>query len=278
MHQSLKDSDFKSVGDENNPLVVCVHGVMGKPDDFTPFIEAWSQDYLLKIPDLIPENPLNSGYGNQSVEGKQILKYQLAPEMIINFLDRNYPDRKVFLIGISFGGKICIEVAQEIPDRITGLCITDVGLGPLCENSSLFNLAFETIPKLNLKQEWPSLRSEIARLIPDRMLRILIHNHIEYRKDNKSEGQWKSGANNFYQLLRDNKLENQWPRQNLLKAPCKILRATINSAIDEDDYRKMLALANIEIDTIEGANHFMHVHLPDVFRSKALEMLTKFHK
>jgi pimeloyl-ACP methyl ester carboxylesterase len=278
MHQGLKDDDFKVAGNEKGPLVICVHGIMGKPDDFAPFLEAWGTDYQLRIPDLIPEDPLKTGYGNDSGDQKQILKYQLAPDMIIRYLDRKFPGRKVFLVGISFGGKICIEIAQTIPERITGLCITDVGLGPLCENSSLFNLAFNTIPTLNLKQDWPTLRAEIARLIPDRMLRILIHNHIEYPNGSQGTGQWKAGANNFYQLLRGNDLENLWPKQQQLVAPCKILKATVNSAIDDDDYQRMSAIPNIEIDVITGANHFLHVHMPDVFRDKTLEMLTKWHR
>jgi len=274
MYTSL-DQQFHSFGNPDGPLVICVHGIMGKVEDFKPFIEAWGKDFQLKIPDLIPGNALKVGYSDGS-DG-EVLKYQLAPAMIIEYLNQFHPGRKVFLVGISFGGKICFEVAQKISERVTGLCVTDVGLGPLCENSDLFKLAFGTIPKLNLKQDWPSLRKEIEAMIPDRMLRILIYNHIEYSEGNSQEGRWKSGANNFYKLLRGNELENQWVHHEKMTAPCKILKATVNSAIEEEDFEKMKSKSDIMIDVIEGANHFLHVHMPQIFLDKTQEMLSTYH-
>lgn len=278
MYNSVIDN-FYSYGNKSGPLVVCVHGIMGKSTDFTPFIQDWGKDFHLIIPELTPNDPKKVGYSEKKADGSgELLTYELAPSSIIEFLNCHYPGQKVFLMGISFGGKICFEVAQTIPERITGLCVTDVGLGPLCEDSDLFKLTFDTIPKLNLNQSWDSLRKEIASLIPDRMLRILIHNHIEYAVGKPDSGNWKSGANNFYQLLRNNKLENQWPNQDKLVAPCKILIATVNSAIDNSDFEKMKLKDNIILDIIEGANHFIHVHFPKIFLEKGLEMLNTFHQ
>ena len=277
MHTRLEDQ-FHSFGNPNGPLVICVHGIMGKVEDFRPFIDAWGKDYQLKIPDLIPGNALKVGYSVADDEEGEVLKYQLAPAMIIEYLKTFHAGKKVFLVGISFGGKICFEVAQKIPHLISGLCVTDVGLGPLCEKSSLFQLAFGSIPKLNLKQDWASLRKEIEGMIPDRMLRILIYNHIEYFEGQPEEGHWKAGANNFYKLLRNNDLENQWVNHEALVAPCKILKATIHSAIDDADFEKMKSKSNLYLDVIPGANHFLHVHMPQVFLDKTLEMLTTYHQ
>jgi pimeloyl-ACP methyl ester carboxylesterase len=277
MYTSLEDQ-FHSFGNPDGPLVICVHGIMGKVEDFRPFIDAWGKDFQLKIPDLSPGNALKVGYSERDQNEGMVLKYQLAPAMIIEYLERYHKGRKVFLVGISFGGKICFEVAQKIPNLVTGLCVTDVGLGPLCENSSLFQLAFGSIPKLNLKQDWPTLRKEIEVMIPDRMLRILIYNHIEYFEGHPNEGHWKSGANDFYKLLRNNDLEDQWANHKALAAPCKILKATIHSAIDDADFEKMKSKPNLMIDVIEGANHFLHVHMPQVFLVKTLEMLSTYHQ
>lgn len=278
MYNSVIEN-FYSYGNTEGPLVVCVHGIMGKSTDFSPFFEAWGKDFHLIIPEITPDDPRKSGYSSKDSNGQgEQLKYELAPATIIDFLNRHYPNQKIFLAGISFGGKICFDIAQTIPEKVTGICVTDVGLGPLCEDSDLFKLAFGTIPKLNLDQNWELLRKEIASLIPDRMLRILIHNHIEYDAGDPSRAKWKSGADNFYQLLRNNRLENQWPRQDKLVAPCKILKATVNSAIDDSDFEKMKLKKNIFLDVIIGANHFIHVHMPQVFLEKTLEMLQSYHQ
>lgn len=301
MYQELKNKNelvrYTIAGKKDGPLVVCVHGIMGSSQDFSPFIDIWGKDYQLLIVDIGKKQQDRLGYGiggrrilveekyslpdivNNSIEEPdQTLVYALAPAAIIEHLDQNFDNRPLSLVGISFGGKVCYEIAQSIPDRIRTVIATDVGLGSLCGQSQLFRHILNVIPTLNLEQPWKSLRKEIAEKVHDRMLCILLHNHLEYKDNNRNLASWKAGAKSFFSLLKKSPLEDQWGDQGRMKASVLILSATVNSAIEAKDLIRMKELPNFQIEALDGASHFIHVHRSEEFRNRTLDWLDRHYK
>lgn len=275
MYQSI-NIKFHEYGPENGPLMVCVHGIMGNSQDFAPFKGAWGKEHRLIIPDLLPGSKTSGDYSASTASG-DVLVYTLGPQAIADYMEKTYPQKPYYLMGISFGGKICFEIAQNHPERVVGVSVTDVGLGHLCRDSDLFKLVFDVIPTLDLNQPWKSLRKDIASAIPDRMLRVLIHNHIIYPEGTDKYAAWKPGTKNFYSLLKSSNLEDQWPEENFFPVPATIFKSTINSAIDERDFERMKTVKNIQLDVIDDSNHFIHVHKPDLLREKVYENLMEVH-
>lgn len=275
MHQKLNINFIEKgrLDETDNPVVFCIHGIMGNSRDFDPFVESWGKDHLLIIPDLLPGSKMSGNYSATSDDGDDVLVYTLAPDAVVDYLETNHPGRKAYLVGISFGGKICFEVARKIPEKIVGVCATDVGLGHLCKSSDLFRLVFEVIPELNLDTPWKTLRQEIKHKIEDRMLRVLIHSHLEYPQGPDKSARWKSGTKNFYGLLKNSSLEDQWPVGDNFPVKTQILKATENSAIDDVDFERMKTLGNIDLHIVEGSNHFIHVHRSDVFKNRVESLL-----
>lgn len=265
---------FQLEGNPNGPLVVCIHGLMGHASDFGPYIESWGRRYHLLIPSLTEHDTLSEGYGRMA-DGIERLVYEFSAEEIIAFLRTNYPGQKPFFVGISYGGKICLSIAQTAPDLFGGCAVTDVGLGPLARHSGLFNFVYKIIPSINFNQPWSQLRKDLVRSIPDQMLRILIQHHIEYPDKAIPQGRWKGHAKNFQQLLANSSLENLWPHADQITAMAYIFKATVESAIEDADYQRMLDHKWFKFIELEGANHFIQINNVGEFRDKTLEILDR---
>lgn len=287
MSQSIKVSQrpirFVRAGKESGPLVVCVHGILGHPDNFDAFVESWGRDYSLLIPHLLDGDPLKIGYSESffseddlNPPETQTFRYEAAAERITQALEHDFPGAPVFLVGVSFGGKICFDIAARLGSRVCGICATDVGFGPLCEDSDLFKICIGKIPKLNLNQSWEFLRKEITASVPDRMMRLLIQNHIEYL-DDPNQASWKSTSRGFYDLLRGNKFEQQWHLMDEIKCPILIFRAARNSAINASDALRMAQKQNIEVFEVPDSNHFLHVHCAEIFGDRTLRSIAEHH-
>jgi pimeloyl-ACP methyl ester carboxylesterase len=284
VNQSAKPMQFVRAGNDAGPLVVCIHGILGHPENFDAFVESWGRDHSLLIPHLLEGDPLKIGYSESSPGPAEFnyqiskqFRYEVAAERIAETISQEFPGVPLFLVGVSFGGKICFDLAARLGDAVTGICATDVGFGPLCEDSDLFRICIGKIPELNLNQNWESLRKEIALCVPDRMMRVLIQNHLEYI-DGPNQASWKASSRGFYDLFRGNKLEQQWHLTDQVKCPILIFKAARNSAISESDVLRMAEHENIEIFEVPDSNHFLHIHCADIFREKTLKAISENHR
>jgi len=263
---------FQTMGNPEGPLVVCIHGLMGDADDYRPFAEVWGEKYKLLVPSLTGSETNSSGFG-VTVDGKERLIYEFSGAEIVSHLKEFYPDDKPFFAGISYGGKISLEIAQSNPELFGGASITDVGLGPLCRESGLFKFIHEVIPAINFNQPWKSLRKDLKKQIPDRMLRILIQAHITYETKDSPTGTWKGHAYDFHELLKNSTLEDQWEGSENIAAPIHIFKATVESAIDDIDYKKMQENEFFQFIELEGANHFIQINNFEDYRKGTLELI-----
>jgi pimeloyl-ACP methyl ester carboxylesterase len=263
---------FELKGNSAGPLVVCIHGLMGHSSDFGPYADAWGEDFQLLIPNLTEVDGLNSGYGRID-NGVERLVYEFSAGEIVEYLRSNFPGKKPFYVGISYGGKICLSIAETDPDIFGGCAITDVGLGPLAQDSGLFHFIYELIPNINFDQPWAKLRKDLVKNVPDQMLRILIQNHIEYPEKDVPQGRWKGHAKNFQNLLVRSSLENLWQDAERIAAPIYIFKATDQSAIEDVDYEKMKLNKWFKFIVMEGANHFIQINKVPDFRSETLKIL-----
>jgi pimeloyl-ACP methyl ester carboxylesterase len=263
---------FDVKGNPNGPLVVCVHGLMGAASDFGPYAEAWGRDFNLLIPHLTENDTLNEGFG-KIVDGVERLVYEFSGEQIIAHLKEFYPGQKPFFVGISYGGKIILDIAESYPECFSGCAVTDVGLGPLSKDSGLFHFVYEVIPGINFDQPWANLRKDLVRDIPDQMLRILIQQHIEYPDKSVPKGRWKGHSRNFHHLLANCRLEDLWAKADRIAAPIYIFKATVQSAISAEDFARMKDIKWFNFETVEGANHFIQINRIEEFRERTLKIL-----
>lgn len=259
-------------GNPDKPLLVCVHGLMGHVSDFEPFVPAWEEHFNILIPDYAPNSM--DRYYVEEFEGEEWLMYDLGGRRIADYLKQNYPGQKAYFAGISVGGKVSIEIAGKYPEVFAGAVVTDVGVGSLTK-SNLCQFLEVVLPSINVKQPWSQLRLELRDKIKDRMLRILVQSHIEYKDKSVPEGNWKDQGYKFFDMLKKSRMEDQWDLAKNFQAPVVILKSEFMSAIADKDYEKQLKNPHLYSIEVPDAGHFIQITHHNQFQGHVKDCLLK---
>ena len=103
--------------------IILIHGAGGDRRDWTPIMPALSAYYRVCAPDLI-------GFG-ESPRDEITYNLKIFRDFIVGFMDE-LGIQNATLIGHSLGGRISLEVASSIPERISRLVlIAPLGFGQL---------------------------------------------------------------------------------------------------------------------------------------------------
>ena len=107
----------------SGPPVVLVHGGASDSRDWLPAMSALAPAFTLYAPDLP-----GFGQNERNESGYYLTDFS---DFITGFMDALGLE-KAALVGHSFGGRVCLEVALRQPERVSRLVLTDaVGLGKL---------------------------------------------------------------------------------------------------------------------------------------------------
>ena len=250
------------LGNENGPVLVCVPGLLGGPEDFRQMLPAWESQFLIIIPD--PNAERREQGLNLSEEAMREVTYESSAADIAAALRDYFPDRKYYFVGISLGGKIVYDFALRFPELFSGGIITDVGPGSF-EESELFRSVEKMILDTNLEQPWSTLRLDLRERIQDKNLRILIQSQISYPKGQQT-GIWKTGMQNFKELLQRQSIDDQFETfeavSDRLAAEGRwigVLHASDQSGISANTFARMQDLKSLKIKTLANSSHFMHI-------------------
>ena len=130
----------------SGPPVVLIHGGASDSRDWVGAMAALSHRYSLYAPDLI-------GYGqsDRKEEGYYLSDFT---EFITGFIEVLGLEKPA-LVGHSFGGRLCLEIAFQHPEKVRKLVLIDAaGLGKVSRLGSVILTVFWTIRKL-LRQKQP---------------------------------------------------------------------------------------------------------------------------
>lgn len=94
--------------------IILVHGWMGEPDDWTNFSE--------RLPSCFKTRRIClPGHGERSHE--EIPEWTRLIQDLAEDVTSLTPHRKLWLVGYSLGGRICLELAAQHPDSFAGLIL-----------------------------------------------------------------------------------------------------------------------------------------------------------
>jgi len=253
---------YEVTGNSNGPVLVCVPGLLGGPEDFRQMLPAWENQYCIVIPD--PNAERRDMKLNMTEEVMQEVTFESSAIDIRDYLVEHFPDRPYYFVGISLGGKIVYDFAIRYTDLFHGAVITDVGPGPF-EQSELFQMVDKLVIETNLNQPWSSLRLELRERIQDKSLRILIQSQISYPKGS-AVAIWKVGMQSFKSMLVRQSIDDQFEKMELIsdrlaaeKKWITVLHSATHSGISADTFQAMQRLSCIKIKTLKDTSHFMHV-------------------
>lgn len=269
---------FDILGNPEAPLLICVPGLLGGPEDFRQMLPAWMDHFCIIIPD--PNAERREQGLNLDQETMQEVSFDSSAIEIRNALVEHAPGRPYYFAGISLGGKIVYDFALRFPEIFSGGVITDVGPGSF-EDAELFQNVERDILATSLEMPWRELRQDLRTRIHDNNLRVLIQSQIFY-PGGKPPGIWKTGMENFKALLQRQSIDDQFENfEKVDERLCNdrkwitVLHSANNSGISIQTLDKMRHLKSIKIKTLQDTSHFMHITHKSEIEEAVLKMLQK---
>ncbi len=253
---------IESLGNPSGVPVVCIHGVMGSKADFHHFFNKCRSKYhiiLVDVPELRTRKTLTQGATDS------VRFYKKMCEEISLFIQKNLKGKKICLLGTSFGGKLCLHVAQNQANNVSLVTLTDCGLGPLCTEDTSFYKTYDTIIRqIDFDRPYQEIRKKIDEYSVNNLFKAMLLASVQLYIQ---EGE-KVGSPNLIKMFRFD-LGNLWDKSQSLGFSIKVLLAEDMSIVSKEDVRKMSQFDNIETEIVEGSNHFLHHYQRELFSDRA---------
>lgn len=267
---------YDVVGNKNGPVMIAVPGLLGGPEDFRGIVAGLEDQMCFVILDPNRERR-EKGLSSLTAEVMQEVSYNSTSEDIVRILTE-IKREKVYLMGISIGGKIVYDFAIKYPQHFLGGIVTDVGPGSFAD-SELYCFVDSIVQETNMELSWIEMKEDLKKRIPDRSMRSLIQTQIYY-PDQKPPGQWKTAMRNFRKMMQKQSIDEQFDdllkkdevlaRQNSI---IHVFQAKVCSGIDEKSLPILKSMESIQIHPITEASHFLHITHKNLIRECLLKMM-----
>ena len=154
--------NYLTVGDDQLPLVVFVHG---SPGSLSAFIDFMADTSLLEKAQLISVD--RPGFGESSFGyAQKSVKKQAA--VLKPILEKHKAHRPIILVGHSLGGPVIARMAMDYPELVDGLVIVAGSIDPDLEPHEWFRAPLATpFLKWIMPRSFRSSNDEIYHLKPE---------------------------------------------------------------------------------------------------------------
>jgi len=264
-------------GNLEAPTLVCLPGMIGGPSDFKK-INAGLEDHFHLLVVDINTNTRDEGIKGLKEESVENINYREVAREISEHLLERFPEKQVYLVGLSIGGKIAYHFIADHPEKFLGGVITDMTPG-LMEHTDLFQNVIRTVESMNLNQDWNGIKSELNDKIADRNFRVLIKSQIFFPTPGAA-AEWRNGMDGLERLLKRSSTDELWAQLKEAEAfltenkrMLKILKAERMSGIAACDEKRLRELKFVSIETISNATHFIHINEVERLRGGILSLL-----
>ncbi len=269
---------YETDGNESGPLLLCVPGMMGGPEDFRNLKESWLSKFHVII--LDPHAARRDlGFKKVTLDAVQEFDVDVtgtadAMVDIIKKLGRT----DAFMVGVSLGGKMVIDFMIRHPKHFAGGLVTDIGPASFGE-SELYQYVDRSVMETNMNLAWPEMKADLAKRITERNLRSLIQTQISYPTQ-KPPAQWRLGMQNFREMLNAQSADDQLEGMKKVDAEISsagkylhVLKAERLSAITQGTLASMQELKCLKITPVSDCTHFLHISHKALVQEKVLELL-----
>jgi pimeloyl-ACP methyl ester carboxylesterase len=267
---------FTRLGNPEGPMLVCVPGLLGGPEDFANIIPPLFDKFQILIVNPIAQ-ARETGLSNLSADVLSEVSYDSTSTDIYENLQKEYKSEAYYFLGVSLGGKVVYDFAIRYPHIFSGGLITDVGLSSF-ESSPLFKFVEQTVEGIDLNLPWPEMKSHLRKTIPENSLRVLIQTQVSY-PDGKPPAKWKVGMQNFKSLLQGHAIDEQYEEFKKVNDTLEkrnsfihVLKAETLSGISEEGYAQMQGLNSIKFHNYSNTSHFLHI----THKEKIQELILKY--
>ena len=242
------DLNFKSFG--QGPPLVILHGLFGTLDNWQTLGKRWAEDFTVFLVDQ-----RNHGRSPHT----EVIDYPTMAADLKAFLEHNWI-YETHVLGHSMGGKTAMQFALDYPDMVDKLIVVDIA-------PKAYPGGHETIFQALLGLDLASLgeRSEadaiLGERIPQRGVRQFLLKNLTRTKDGGYA--WKMNLPVIHRHYPDI-LANVRPSEPF-SGPTLFIRGGKSDYVTDADWPAAQALfPNAQLETVDGAGHWVHAERPEV--------------
>jgi esterase len=249
---------FRKIG-ETGPPIVILHGVFGSADNWATIqkhiAEAGYTSYAL--------DARNHGRSPWSDD----FSYEIMADDLMKFVDSQVLINPI-IIGHSMGGKVAMQFAMKYPEAFSKLIVVDIAPKFYPSHHGHILQAFNLID-LTLYNSRNEVDAEFAKFVPDFGERQFLMKNLGRNENNAFE--WKINvpvlSREIYQI------GGEMTDVKTVVKPTLFIKGERSPYIEEEDFSAIKSIfMNAQIETVEGAGHWVQAEKPKEF----LEIILKF--
>jgi esterase len=244
---------------EGFPLIL-LHGFLGSLDNWRAVSKRLGSRYKVYSLDL-----RNHGFSPHS----DIMNYAVMAQDVGEFMtDRGLSS--AFLLGHSMGGKVAMQFATDLPNRVEKLIVVDIAPKSYEPShrpilSALLSLDLKAYPSFG------EVDTALAAAVPEVAVRQFLLKNLTRGKDGQLS--WRSHleaiARNYDELSKAISPQRKYAH------PACFIRGGRSNYIQEGDVSIIKeAFPQAEIKTIVNAGHWVHADAPEEFVKTVIDFLT----
>lgn len=231
--------------------VIILHGIFGVSDNWVTIGRKLAEKFSVYIPDM-----RNHGQSPHS----DTFNYVAMMEDVEEFIKEHDLENPV-LIGHSMGGKVAMYYALEYPEKVNSLIVVDISMRKYPRRSghiemieAMLDVDFSKVEKREDVDE------QLATPIPSKPIRLFVMKNLE--RSGQQEFKWRINLEAL-----SNNIEHVFEGVNhpgIYENPTLFIRGGESDYISDEDMEKIsLHFPGAELETIEGASHWVHAEKPD---------------
>lgn len=249
--------NFRKLG-EGQPLII-LHGVFGSSDNWQTLGKIFAETFEVYLVDL--RNHGNSPHSDE-------FSYQHMMEDVIQLMDDEELE-KAHVLGHSMGGKVAMHLATNFPDRLLKLIVVDIAPKYYPPHHQQIFDGFHSVDLASL-QSRKDADDQMAKVISNMGVRLFILKNLH--RDKEGIFSWKLNVEAIERAIEEvgGSIEEgvSFDGETLFIAGGK------SDYISEGDYSLIMSFfPEAQIETVQGAGHWVHAEKPEELSKLVLGFL-----
>ncbi|MFP4470110.1 MAG: alpha/beta fold hydrolase [Bacteroidales bacterium] len=245
------------------PLII-LHGVFGISDNWVSFARELSGEFEVFIPDQ-----RNHG---QSPHDPTFNYFALCADLY-DFIEEHEIEDPI-IVGHSMGGKVAMRFALENPDMLKALIVADISMRTYQRRYRHLDMIDAMLSvDFDHAESRSDVEKQLASKIPDRRIRQFAMKNL-YRREKGGRFAWRLNLEAI-NLNMDEIFEGIRSDQ-LFQKPTLFIRGGQSDYVAYEDFDQIYRnFPRADIQTIEGAGHWLHAEKPEEFREIFLDFIRR---
>ena len=232
---------------EGDPLLI-MHGVFGSSDNWQTLGKEFSKHFKVYLIDL-----RNHGKSPHSDE----FDYHLMAEDVLELLEEEQLEA-AHLLGHSMGGKVAMNLATKNPEKIKKLIVVDIAPKDYPPHHQQIFAGFRSVDLGSLKSR-KDADDQMSKVIKNFGVRQFILKNLD--RDSNGLFRWKLNLNAIEKAAE--MVGNGLEQGSHFDGETLFIAGGNSDYILQEDHETILSIfPKAEVETIEGAGHWVHAEKP----------------